>query len=525
MNRRSAALLALLAPLAAPAGAASFECRDGLRVVGFPDALVLSVGDSEVALSSGSLGYAIPGDSSARVREGEALMLVDGVRVSADEGDALSFFCAGGAAEIQVHEGAVEIKSPEGIVRTLEAGEFIVLPPLAFPAPAVPELRPEPTRQSFISFVPLRFLLETHPYYQFLQSYQTNIYRVPDDRPDGRRVAGGVLSSWVTTHNPGLAAKVIFDRSNWLDAVYDLKVRRYTQQPDINNDLEQAVHFAYNRQSLRLAKFKVWDTYLNTSNPPTEELTGREKRFQNTIGTEVEIAYGRRNLLGFFGNHTSHKFLNPTLGAQLNRYEQTAGARVGQVLQSRLRLFLEYARQIVHYSSRSANSKSHLVDVALDGKFTPKLSGTARAGLGIREYDSGTGERYLRMNLQALYQPQSRTRINLAAFRNVEEARFQGARFYISTGANVSVSRVVRKLTLSVNARYQRDAYSEETTLDGVRGKRRDAYYVFGGGVGYPITQWLSAAASYSNTRRQSLFSGLFDYKDEQTTFGFKAQF
>ncbi len=62
--------------------------------------------------------------------------------------------------------------------------------------------------------------LAIHPYYQFTQIYDSNIYLVPRNHPNGTQVGGGVVGSWITRNELALELELPWRRLHNFKAGY-----------------------------------------------------------------------------------------------------------------------------------------------------------------------------------------------------------------------------------------------------------------------------------------------------------------
>ncbi|MBI4424800.1 MAG: outer membrane beta-barrel protein [Elusimicrobia bacterium] len=557
--RSAATALALAALAALPAGASAAPAPQAAApefpVVKLPQGgAQFRSNDQVVTLSPGARGFSIPPESLTTLLSGEIWAVVLDVVFKADAGDAFIFHAGDGRGQVFVSAGALEALLPDGRSRLLAAGESYELSAQPPPPPGAPPPPPTPAAGTQAPTTPpswdplsalaksmsalagfqkpeLKLVVELHPYYRFAQTYDSNIYLVPPDQPDGRRVGGGVLGSWVTTNELGARLRVPFNRRHKLEANYGSEWIHYSQQPRTNNAVNQKAGAAYAYSGLRDVAVRAWESYLNTEDPAFSEQVARERRFLNALGAGVESSRSRRFVWTADAQHAIHKYLNPALGGLLNRYEASGGGSAGIRLQPKTRLYLAYHRSVIHYSAgRGSHSRSHHLDVGVDGRLTSKVSGKAQVGAQFRRYASppgpgGSAPSFLQTQVQLAFRPDSRNELTLRAFRDVNEATFASNAYYVATGGALGAAHTYHRVTLSAHGSAQVDRYPEAATTGGVTATRRDGLYGAGAGLDLRVRPWLSWGLGYLRLARRSTFAGQFNYTDQRTTANLRVVF
>ena len=368
---------------------------------------------------------------------------------------------------------------------------------------------------------------EIHPYYQFSELYDDNIYLVPDDKPGGVFVGGGKRGSWIHDNDAGLRATLPISPSNKLDLGYDGDYKAYTQQPSANNAFSQKADgsYAYRGEAVRAG---VADTYINTVDPAFSELIQRTHRWQNTGSANAEYgAPGGAGFVGIDGFQKTDKYLDPALAAVLNRYEDQAGVKVGYWVQPQTRAYAAYHRDIIHFTAgRADNNKSHLADVGVEGTIAPKLSGQIQTGFGYRHYDftaalpsSRRDVRYWEIASKVVYKPLERTTGVLEVSRNLQESTFLPNRYYYSTSATAGLEhKFPSKFSAGASLSFGVDQYPEGVTIGTQTKNRRDNLYTQEVHLRYDIQEWLYTGVSFMHRNRVSNFSDTFNYDDDVTS-------
>lgn len=547
-------------------------------MVGFSEVLLLRVGDELIHLAPGSPGFTIPFGAKTQVVSGEAIILVGSAELRTDTGDGFIAVAAAGGPSLLVTDGFVDVVFPNGARVGIPAGQFTPLsvppavlappapPPLPVPAPApapapppepaAPSAGPETAAPSPVPAAPpaegwdplsalargieslasmkrpeFKLVVEMHPYYNLNMAYDSNIYLVPPDKADGSRSGGGVLGSFITTHNAGSKFLLPFNRRHAMDASYDVRAVNYSKQPSANNSVHQGVQVGYAYTGVRGVTGNLSEKYLSTADPAFSEVVAREQRFQNNLGFNLDIARSRRFVYTLEAEDAYHKYLNPSLASSLNRHEVSGGFKAGLLVEPKTTAYLSYRRGLIRYSAgKQSHSKSHQVGLGLKGRLAPRVSGTAEAGLLYRLYDvsPAPGDRVTRnlvSNIALAYEATSRLQLRLRVNRDINETTFSSNRYYTSTGLRLEAAHSYRRLSLGCNGQFQVDRYPEAVTLSGMTARRRDDLYGGGLTLDYKMRPWLSTGLSYSHMQRNSIFFGQFNYADDKTSVSLRLAF
>jgi len=381
--------------------------------------------------------------------------------------------------------------------------------------------------------------LELHPYYKLAESYDSNIYLVPKDKPNGIRTGGGVRSSWITDNTLGLKAMFPIGKMHKLSAAYNAQILNYTTQSQANDAFNQTANLTYNyKRPSWDAKF--WDTYMNTEDPAFSELVERSQRWENEFGTVMGYApEGGMLFAEVSAKHANHKYLDSSpggLGFTLNRYEQEFGIRGGYMIQPKTKAYLGYRRGIVHYSIQpdTKHNKAHYLDAGVEGKIANKLTGRVQTGLSFTKYNNNAVTNAGRPDHVTLWtvatnlnwKPLERTSVDLAASRGLQASTFGKNRYYIANLIGLNAShKLPWKLTAKAGFSAGSDKYPEATTAGGKTANRRDDTYTESVGLEHQCQEWLSMGASYEHKDRNSIFTDQFNYERHLTMLQVKVTF
>ena len=380
--------------------------------------------------------------------------------------------------------------------------------------------------------------LALHPYYKLSEVYDSNIFLVPHDLPSGQ-VGGGVASSWITKNDLGLEANVPWHAVNNLSLGYDFESDIYTTMPSINNTINQAAHADYVRKGAQGMTYKAGDQYINTTDQAFSELIQRARRWSNRVYAEADYTpVNGRLAWGVNADHEADKYLDPTIGAGLNRYQEDAGVNVGYMVQPKTKAYVSYTRTIIHFTvnpppggNPDNNSKSHTVAVGVVGQMTPKIVGQVEVGESYRQYDAALPGQPLIYRSPVVttslkYAPDKYTDVMLTISRLYQESIDSNNAFYYSNNAVLDFShKFPHKVSAGVSLAVGLDQYVNAQTFLGTTATRRDDLYQGGIWVEYDIQQWLSTGLAYVYRERDSTFSGQFNYQDTQVTWNASLKF
>jgi len=528
-------IAAFLAPMAW--GSYAHAQTPKLQIVGFEDSLTFRSGDRFIQLTEGSLGFAIPKGSKTTILTGKAYLVMEGATIQADSGDSFSFLLEDGQAQILVIDGELQVTPPGQASVTIKPGQYYPVsealptepaPPADHPLTAIGDAFHKAAR---LRPKKLEFVIDLHPFYALEESYDSNIYRVPEDPPDGATIGGGVLGSFITKNTFGAKVDVPIKPRHKLEAVYNVNLIAYSQQSSVNNTLDQHVRALYRYNRRKGVVIQLRNEYTNSEDPAFSELVARKRNYSNKMQLTLEWRRSRLFVYGLDAKNTHYKYLDTTLAALLNRYEASFGGYAGIKLRPRTDLRVSYHRDIIHYSAgRTNHSKSHRIAVKLTGRLTPKLTGQIGAGPQYKRFDIPTAgksrnQTTLLTEVGLTFTPNSRNKLSLRVFRNIQDTAFANNRFYVSTGLDISASRTIRKWTLSANGTFETARYPDEETVGAQTALRRDDTYTGTVRADYKARKWLSAGIKYQRLQRHSTFTEFFDYKANVTSLTLRVTF
>ncbi|MFC1678627.1 outer membrane beta-barrel protein [Elusimicrobiota bacterium] len=382
--------------------------------------------------------------------------------------------------------------------------------------------------------------LELHPFAALKWTYDDNIYlRSGDNSTPSLTQSRKVVGSGITDATAGLAFKFPFSDMHQFMGGYKFQGLVYNENGESNDGVNQTVNAGYKYKGPMGISGKLSDTYMNTQDPASSELTDRETRWQNTGSLSAE--YGPKSgklFAGVFGDFVTHKYVNQSMGALLDRNEATFGVKTGYKVFPKTRVYAKYGRQLIKYivdqyvsgstTYDAKNNKSHMFNFGVEGKIVQKLTGQVETGWSIREYDGeDNGRTGLTRNWivtsKLAYKPLKRCEFGLSYKRSLQESTYSNNRFYVGNSAALSLKhKFPYKLTGRASVGMGIDKYPEgdETT-----GSRRDDIYTKSIGVDYDIQKWLGVSLDYTHREKNSTDTANFDYENSITSLGVKAMF
>ncbi|MFA6028820.1 MAG: outer membrane beta-barrel protein [Elusimicrobiota bacterium] len=375
--------------------------------------------------------------------------------------------------------------------------------------------------------------LELHPRFKIAAMYDSNIYMVPSDL-NGVQNGGGVRQASISENLFGLDFKLPLSGMHSFAGGYEISTLFYSTMSKANDMISQSAKLNYAYKGPMGLSAKLGDSFLSTMDPAFSESATRERRWQNTASVAGEYSIGEGPLfIGLSGEQATHKYLTTTMGALLNRYEQTFGGKVGYRLQPKTRAYVVYRRKIIHYSVHSTdqkNNKAHEAGLGIEGRFSPKITGKLEGAMTMRRYDndgvlktSETFHRGMSVDAQLNWKPEERWDVSLRAGRSMQESTFQANRFYTSNTLGLTYSHTLPEgMSVRLDVGFTSDRYPLAATVNGKTANRRDDIYQEKLDLDQPLREWLSVFCTYLHRQKFSNFSGQYNYDDHQASAGVK---
>jgi hypothetical protein len=376
--------------------------------------------------------------------------------------------------------------------------------------------------------------LALHPFYDLSEVYDSNIYLVPRDQPNGVTLGGGHRESWITKNDLGLETDLPWHRLHDLSMGYGFESETYTTQPNTNNAYDQSVHADYTYKGAYGLTYKAGEKYVNTTDQAFSELTGRDHRWENAVSSSLDYDPVNGRLAGGIDiSQVNDKYLDPVLAQQLNRYEDLAGFNVGYKVRPKTKVYASYHRDLIHYSVPQGagiekDSRSNNAALGVIGELSSKLEGQVEVGATDRQYDVAAAPGQTRVFITptiataVTYKADPYTIVKLSISRFAEESIDTSNPLYYENIALLEVKHAFpHKFSAGLQGSWEIDQYPFNQVIDssGAIGRRRDDTYQVGAWVTYVIQKWLSTGLSFSHRERDSTMSGQFDFEDNQATW------
>lgn len=357
--------------------------------------------------------------------------------------------------------------------------------------------------------------LRVSPFVSERFEYETNVFQVPSHSQGDLifKTIPGVLVEYGTG-------------PNWVSAGYRAEILRFlelTSQDAVHHIFLGQAHFQTNRLS-----FNLRDSFINTTDPATSELTGRIESTTNTFLPDVDYRLTSRFAIGANAVWTYVRF--PDI-PELDRNEFLVGGSVVWKVQPRteLRLIYNYGEKL--FSTDEVRDVSrHLVLLSLKGDLTAKLSSNLRVGYEDRQPKNDTPGvvpyRGLVFGGDLVYRPTDRLTISLLTDRSVQESIFANQLYFVSTiGTLVVEQRFTPKLWASVRVTGGQNDYPTKAAVTTSLWKfRKDTLVGWGASVGYDLQKWLRLGLDYLHITRDSNFPE-FSFKDDKIAGTITLQF
>jgi len=375
--------------------------------------------------------------------------------------------------------------------------------------------------------------LAIHPYYDLSETYDSNIYLVPRDQPNGVTVGGGNRESWITKNDLGVETDLPWHKLHDLSTGYGFESQTYTTQPATNDAYDQTAHTDYTYKGAYGLTAKAGEKFTSTTDQAFSQLTGRDRRWENTVGGSLDYDPTNGRLAGGVdASQTNDKYLDPVLSQQLNRFEDLAGFNIGYKVRPKTKVYVSYHRDLIHYSipdpDDDKDNRSNNFAVGVIGQLAQKLEGQIEVGVTDRQYDvaitSGASRIFITPTIATAvtWKADPFTTVKLSLSRFAEESIDTSNPYYYENVAAIDIKHSFpRKFSAGLSASWEIDQYPYNQAINssGSIGRRRDDTYQVGAWVTYDIQKWLSTGVSFNRRERDSTLTDQFDYEDNQVSW------
>ena len=359
--------------------------------------------------------------------------------------------------------------------------------------------------------------LRVAPFISERLEYESNIFQTPSHAKDDLifRTIPGFLAEYGTG-------------PHWTSLGYRAEILNFLTLPNqdaVHHIFLGQLHLEFNRLSLNLR-----DNFVNTTDPPGTELTGRIESITNTLVPDAEFRLTDRFSIG--ANASWVRVEYPEI-PELDRNEYLLGGSVFWKFQPKTDLRLTYSYGFKEFNTADNRDVTrHVIMLGIRGELTSKLSSTFRIGFENREpRGNAPGRKAYRGLVVAggdwVYRPTERLTITLLTDRSIQESIFANELTFVSTMGTLAVDQRFGP-KVSVNARLTGgdNAYESKSQVGANTPFkfRNDTIIGWGAGIGYDVQPWLRLALDFLHSERHSNFRE-FSFKDDKVTATITLQF
>jgi len=196
-----------------------------------------------------------------------------------------------------------------------------------------------------------------------------------------------------------------------------------------------------------------------------------------------------------------------------NRFRDRTDNAVAAYFYYRVRprtsMFVGYSFIDVAYVDHSLDSKEQQFFGGLQWDMTAKSGGSIRVGYGVKDFAGAGGNNgNFIVEAQVRHQFTPKTVLSVTAFRKTNETSLFTTFYTITDGVRAAYQqRLTPKITGYADLAFLEDRYQGALNFGGESKERTDRIFQAGAGLQYEFRRWLSAAAGYTHTRRNSNFS------------------
>lgn len=354
--------------------------------------------------------------------------------------------------------------------------------------------------------------LELHPYLDFSQTYESNIYKVPS----------GATSDNITRVGPGFDAILPFHTNEF----------KFGYQADVNYYWQTSANRYLGHNLYAQGAFSFLDSYLlkarddltftfETTTPDLPEKTGRKRN-----DALIDLRYSK-NLLGFrlaYENILDDYYLYP----DLDKTQGIVTLSGGYLIMPKTTFFGEYRYGSISYDIKSPkrDGQYHQLELGFNGKLFAKVTGEAKAGFQRRTYADSSLKNFngLVVSLDLKAEFSDKTTLAMLGRMGVEESVYANNNYYQLNGFDLGLEQDLgQKFNLLLGGGLEINAYPVATTEGSTTACRNDNILSLKAGVGYQIQDWLKTGVNYEYRSRNSNLDP-FDYQDNIFKLTFSAE-
>ncbi len=276
---------------------------------------------------------------------------------------------------------------------------------------------------------------------------------------------------------------------------------------DYDIDLHTGLNILYKANPRLDLKSKLYIAYL--TEPNVSFGYGVNRRTGNYFLTQDEFT-GTYEWLPRFSTATSYtiaalNYDDRSIGQFEDRVENTLGNQFRFLLEPTTTLVAEYRYQIITYSYLNRDSTTHYLLGGIDHSFTPRLNGSLRGGVEIRDYDQGENRTEPYVEGLVTYSSTKQSSVSWNIHYGLEEPDFAQvpSRKTFRTGLQVS-QELFPRLKGNLGFYYQHDDNQGVTSPSLTVPSFSEDWYDINISARYMFTHYLGVQASYDYTEVMS---------------------
>jgi len=343
--------------------------------------------------------------------------------------------------------------------------------------------------------------LEIHPYASLQELLNDNVYSTSTDPKSDR----------ISQITPGVQLQFPFGVHR-MEADYHLKSRKYgTYRGESTED-----HFANGAVELYFGgrlSLKIDDTYSKDHEERNESATGFIDGFRiNAASVTAAYQLAGRSKVQVDYRRTNYNFM---VADFRDRDEDLVAGYVYYRFLPKTSAFVEYDRRTIDYSAAAPdldNTMKYIL-LGMTWEATARSKGTVKAGKVTKTFEDSAveGPEKIVAFIDIDHKFTEYTSLLLSAKRDVNETRYFGATYYVTTGFAAEFKhRFGAKLSGIARMSYGKDEFSPQTTT------RIDKTMMEGAGLRYLMHDWIEIGADYGYRSRNSNID-VNDFREKQS--------
>lgn len=322
-------------------------------------------------------------------------------------------------------------------------------------------------------------------------------------------------------YSPGLELKN--ERDSFLFQLdYQADVYRYSDR-DEEDKTDNTLSVLFDMKSPGGLILKLSDTFLDTADPASSELTDLDEREENTFSAELGAQFSDRLSILLTYQGKKHEYKETALALTQDRDEDIVGGKLLIALLPKTSLSLVYEHETIEYEDATTaterDSDTNRGLAGLQGQLTQKLYLSVHAGYEKREYDDVSKEDFNTtvLKLELKHEYSENTEISISGNRKNVESFFLTNTYYRENKVSFDFSgKISHKISAKINGYFGTNDYNLTDRDDDLVGAGIE--------FDYDIQEWLSLGVGYEYKDRDSNVD-TEDYTNNQYFVSLNAQF